>query len=151
PAWLREAFDFLIEKDYGPMFKRAVQWWTVLERAYGLESAKKGLGTAGRPEEVGNWMRLDRRKLQKIPAMKCTKTYVEGWWSWWTQLQPSWRQHDLEGHPILDGTIAGAWGKDLCRPGNNGVLLLLLSLVWWKEAASDIGRWDLAVHDVAWV
>lgn len=95
-------------------------------------------------------MRLDRRKLQKIPAIKSTAAFVKNWWLWWTQLQPSWREHDLEGRPILDGIVGGGWGKNLCRPGNNGVLLLLLSLVWWKEAASNVGGWDLAVHDVAW-
>ncbi len=96
-------------------------------------------------------MRLNRRKLQKIPAIKSTTAYTEGWWSWWTQLQPTWRRRGPEGRPILDGVVGGGWGKNLCRPGNNSVLLLLLGLVWWKEVVPDIGQWDVAVQDTAWV
>lgn len=38
PTWLSEAYEFLIMKNYGPIFKRAVQWWAALERVYGLEN-----------------------------------------------------------------------------------------------------------------
>ncbi len=46
PTWLREAYNFMIAKNYGPMFQRAVQWWTVLERVYDFESAVSSGGDA---------------------------------------------------------------------------------------------------------
>ncbi|TFK80672.1 hypothetical protein K466DRAFT_605143 [Polyporus arcularius HHB13444] len=44
------------------------------------------------------------------------------------------------------------WDK-LSRPGQNGLLMVLLALLWWREAATPATEadWAEAAQDVAWV
>ena len=44
------------------------------------------------------------------------------------------------------------WSKLEC-PGKNGLLIVLLSLVWWREiaTATTLEDWHAAAADVGWV
>lgn len=168
PGWLREAFDFMEGKRLGSQFMCAIEWWTVLERAHKFEtsvrlhdslssvlptdqhvSQAKGLGTDHRPPEVHHWLRVQRRNLHKPPNINDEHRYGASWWQWWASLQPDWRPRDEDGRPILGGS--GDW-EVLTRPGRNGLLIVLLSLVWWHDAAeSTRSEWEAAVKDVSWV
>ncbi|EIW53636.1 uncharacterized protein TRAVEDRAFT_94269, partial [Trametes versicolor FP-101664 SS1] len=150
PAWVRESFNHLEGRGYGPEFMRAVEWWTVLERTYGWETSTKGLGTDRRPSEVGHWLRVLRRNLAKPPQIKKESQYAMLWWEWWAGLQPAWRECDDRGIPVIGGS--GDWNA-LRAPGKNGLLIVLLSLAWWREAATNatMQRWTAALADVAWV
>lgn len=72
------------------------------------------------------------------------------WWEWWAGLQPAWRECDDRGIPVIGGS--GDWNA-LRAPGKNGLLIVLLSLAWWREAATNatMQRWTAALADVAWV
>jgi hypothetical protein len=77
---------------------------------------------------------------------------VEKWWQWWASLASEWRKKDEEGRPAI-GEETGDWGV-LAHLGGNGMLMVLLLLVWWRqgetiEVASE--DWVTAVCDVAWV
>ncbi len=91
--------------------------------------------------------------MEKSPAIKDEESYARAWWAWWSQLQPEWRVRGADGRPVPGGSVVDDWGKSLCRPGKNGVLMVLLALVWWKEitTAATTVDWDVAVQDVAWV
>ena len=112
----------------------------------------RGYGTTNRPAAIGNWFRIDRRKLTKSPEMPPEEEYAESWWKWWTGIQPDWRIRDEDGaRPSTDGE-PGPW-DDLERPGNNGMLVILLSLMWWHEIATEatFNDWTEAIRDVVWV
>ncbi|KAF7798118.1 hypothetical protein EIP86_009333 [Pleurotus ostreatoroseus] len=124
--------------------------WVQLERAYRWESMRQGLQTDDRPKQIGHWMQYLRRDLKKTPEIQDVESYALAWWAWWRGMQPEWRVDvPLGGTMRRDGT--GGWEK-LRRPGKNGVLLVLLSLWWWKaHPSADENAWAVAVEDVKWV
>ncbi len=91
--------------------------------------------------------------MHKSPPIQKEETYAQGWWAWWCQLQPEWRARDLNERPMLSSSVGNDWGKNLCRPGKNGLLMILLALAWWKEITTTAtsADWDAAALDVAWV
>ncbi|KAI9061266.1 hypothetical protein FKP32DRAFT_1576315 [Trametes sanguinea] len=150
PQWLREAFDHLEAMKLGRGFMYALEWWTVLERAYEFKSSTKGLSAVDRPPEIHHWLRVLRRVLDKPPHIEDEAGYSVSWWKWWTGMQPDWRRRDAEGHLVRDGS--GSW-EALSQPGKNGILIVLLSLAWWRNNATEVTLkdWDAAVQDVGWV
>ncbi|KAH9855410.1 hypothetical protein C2E23DRAFT_701563, partial [Lenzites betulinus] len=150
PDWLRAAFDYMEAKRLGDDFRRALEWWSVVERAYEFETSAKGLPTDHRPPEVQHWLRVNRRVLEKPPVIKNEEAYCSSWWLWWSTMQPEWRERDARGRPIAGGS--GDW-EVLNNPGKNGFLIILLTLVWWRDcaSASTLGDWSAAVNDVSWV
>ncbi|KAH9846594.1 hypothetical protein C2E23DRAFT_872276 [Lenzites betulinus] len=149
PKWVREAFDHMESKGYGHAFMRVVEWWVVLEHSYKWATSTKGLGTEHRPPEVAHWLRVLRRRLDRSPTIEDDAAYAAQWWNWWTQLQPEWRQLDADGRPVIGED--GDWDS-LKSPGKNGVLIVLLSLVWWREVATEqtVRLWAAALADVGW-
>ncbi|KAJ6514368.1 hypothetical protein C8R47DRAFT_923631, partial [Mycena vitilis] len=104
-----------------------------------------------RPSEVGQWIK-NGRSTTRATIVKNKDELVDHWWRWWSSLAPSWRKKDSKGRPAI-GKEAGDWGK-LVHPGANGMLTVLLPLVWWKlgeDEESSSESWRAAVHDVAWV
>ncbi|KAJ7808076.1 hypothetical protein B0H14DRAFT_2251185, partial [Mycena olivaceomarginata] len=106
-----------------------------------------------RPEEVHQWLKNACSTTKKV-IVKSHEKLVKDWWNWWSALAPAWREKDRAGRPkIVEGSEKGEWGE-LIHPGANGMLMVLLPLVWWREgepgnAASEI--WLAAVRDVSWV
>ncbi|KAH9900717.1 hypothetical protein C8Q73DRAFT_637162 [Cubamyces lactineus] len=150
PSWVREAYTYMEAKQFGPDFMRVVEWWTIIERNYKWKTSPKGLSTEHRPGEVGHWLRVLRRNLQRPLPISNVKGYGESWWKWWSALQPSWRICNERGRPVPGGI--GDWGA-LVAPGKNGLLIVLLSLVWWRDAESNstLEDWLAGVADVRWV
>ncbi|KAI9068212.1 hypothetical protein FKP32DRAFT_1562193, partial [Trametes sanguinea] len=150
PQWLREAFDHLEGQRLGRSFMRALEWWTVLERAYDFKSSSKGLGAADRPPEIHHWLRVLRRVLDKPPAIEDEEAYRTSWWKWWSGLQPDWRYRGDGDRLVIGGQ--GSW-EALTQPGKNGILIILLSLSWWRSSATSatLDDWAAAVQDVGWV
>ncbi|KAI0663684.1 hypothetical protein C8Q70DRAFT_906185 [Cubamyces menziesii] len=152
PSWVVEAMDRMDNEknvNYGGYFKRAVDWWVVFERSRGWVTSTKGLPTDERPAEVANWLRIDRRNLKKIPTIADETQYAAQWRAWWKALQPDWRSFDADNR--LEQVGSGEWGV-LDHPGKNGVLMTLLSLMWWRDIATSqtLHDWHHAARDVAW-
>ncbi|KAI0323656.1 hypothetical protein GY45DRAFT_1226980, partial [Cubamyces sp. BRFM 1775] len=149
PGWVREAYNYMEAKKFGDDFTCAIEWWTVIERQHGWKTSTKGLGTEHRPPEVSHWLRVLRRNLHCSPPIASESAYSAAWWCWWSGLQPSWRMPNGGGRPVACGD--GAWG-DLRSPGKNGLLMVLLSLVWWRDTATDatMQDWSAAAADVRW-
>ncbi|KAI0716930.1 hypothetical protein C8Q76DRAFT_616890, partial [Earliella scabrosa] len=149
PGWLRDAYDHMKSKTCGAQFDRALALWTELERMYRWQTPTKSLGAKNRPEAIGRWLRVDRRVLAKTPNMPNEAEYADMWWSWWGGLQPGWRIRGPSGRPCTGGE--GPW-DELSVPGKNGMLIVLLSLLWWHGIMSETrGDWEAAVRDVVWV
>ncbi|KAJ7735419.1 hypothetical protein DFH07DRAFT_753867 [Mycena maculata] len=131
----------------GTGWNTAVRRWTELERAYGFETSSRALPTEGRPAAVAKWTKWGR-KPDKPPTVELESIKAD-WKKWWVVLAPEWRQKNDVGELVQGGQ--GPWG-DLVHPGANGILMVLLVLVWWcekEESASE--SWLAAVRDVGWV
>lgn len=87
--------------------------------------------------------------MKKIPAIQDENQYATQWRNWWEALQPDWRTFDEDGR--LEQVGSGEWGA-LDHPGKNGVLMVLLSLMWWQDIATSqtLHDWNHAARDVAW-
>ncbi|KAI9062818.1 hypothetical protein FKP32DRAFT_1603808 [Trametes sanguinea] len=150
PDWLRQAYDYIEGRRLGRLLGQALDWWTVLERKYDFQTSAKALPAEHRPPEVHDWIRRNRRNFLKPPVISNPSSYIASWWAWWAAMQPDWRATNDLGQPVIGGH--GDWDC-LRNPGKNGMLMVLLSLVWWREqwpeqSATD---WKMAVKDVTWV
>lgn len=65
-------------------------------------------------------------------------------------MQPDWRTAG-PANDKMSREGAGGWEK-LRRPGKNGILIVLLTLWWWKAQPLVVEKdWLVAVDDVRWV
>jgi hypothetical protein len=74
------------------------------------------------------------------------KQFGQQWWDWWHSLQPktwicSQQNYQTSPTPEMD------W-SDLHKPGKNGFLLIMMSLIWWGAVSNQEGNWVAAIVDV---
>ncbi|KAF7983599.1 hypothetical protein HWV62_20501 [Athelia sp. TMB] len=74
--------------------------------------------------------------------------YGKAWWAWWADMQPPSRQIEGDMAPDTDGSALD-WTR-LCKPGAYGIMLVLVSLMWWKNMLGELvdSSWTRAVLDV---
>ncbi|KAJ7846844.1 hypothetical protein B0H14DRAFT_2357400 [Mycena olivaceomarginata] len=156
PKWMKDGFTLLDACPTGEVedWGAAVEIWVRLEEAYGFKSSislvlpsRAGL----RPAEVGQWIKYGRSMTREtqVEDQGMLKTK---WWEWWTSLAPEWRDKDASGR-LRIGETTGEWGS-LAHPGANGILMVLLPLVWWRRAEGSeraTDEWVATVRDVGWV
>ncbi|KAH9885133.1 hypothetical protein C8Q73DRAFT_669639, partial [Cubamyces lactineus] len=95
-------------RNFGDDFTCTIEWWTIIDVSMGGKTSTKGLGTEHRPPELGGAGGLVCSHLGECPMG-------------------------------MDGLLPAAMGRGaiLRSPGKNGLLMVLLSLVWWRDAATD--------------
>ncbi|KAJ7792516.1 hypothetical protein B0H14DRAFT_2304940, partial [Mycena olivaceomarginata] len=133
PRWMADGFTLLSGCPHeGREWKAAVETWTRLEKAYAFKTSSANLPSPGkvRPEEVHQWLKNGRSTTKKV-TVKSQEKLASGWWNWWGSLAPAWREKDESG-TLKIGEVKGEWGS-LVHPGANGMLMVLLPLVWWRE------------------
>ncbi|KAJ6534062.1 hypothetical protein DFH09DRAFT_1325501 [Mycena vulgaris] len=132
-------------------FKRGKGWgweWTScvsdffdFEAAWGFTEDGAQITLKGRPPMVGEWLARARK-----------------WNGWWEVLQP-------EEHPVFGGLLTAPnlsreeWSGMAKLHGRNGLLQVMLTLLWWGDRVGDKGtgapidhlQWTSAVMDVTWV
>lgn len=86
-------------------------------------------------------------------AIDSIDKFEERWWSWWRELQPEGRR---DGSKLRrDGFTSVLNWDSIAKHGDNGLFIILLTLVWWgaasREARIDLKGWEEAVDDAAWV
>ena len=127
------------------------RWLLCLESFFEFQSRagfpKSGpsfpLFTNVRPLEIANWMK-NGRHWQDAHIID-VEEFARRWWAWWHLLQPKSRICD-EGDPQLP-TSKMDW-SDLRKPGKNGFLLIIISLVWWGKRSDQDEHWIKAISDV---
>ncbi|KAK0466630.1 hypothetical protein IW261DRAFT_1346529 [Armillaria novae-zelandiae] len=100
---------------------------------------------ASRPAVLTAWL-LNRRYnvYPGIPA-----TFSTDLLAWWNALQPGWRRSDTGPLPLND--YGGALDKALRKGGPNGIVTVLIALMWWgqgKLSAEEDALWRAMVADV---
>ena len=97
------------------------------------------------PQEVNQWSGGDR-KLEDVPIVNLPK-FVVKWHKWWSQLQPSSRR-DYISDGLLEPSVSMDWTR-MQKWGKDGMIIVLMSLVWWGMASSTDAEWLKAVQDVS--
>jgi hypothetical protein len=80
------------------------------------------------------------------------RTFVASMKKWWSSIQPVDRARDAHGLFKHDSEDID-WSR-LHRAGRNGMYLVVVGLMWWREGLeNDMGldAWFVMVEDVTWV
>ncbi|KAJ7874259.1 hypothetical protein B0H13DRAFT_2348671 [Mycena leptocephala] len=129
------------------------------ESAHGYSEEKNvQIQTALRPQEISDWLAWGRQWERQMPLGFLggegePGTWINRWWTWWVSLQPSER---VEAEGKLAQPDSADWEK-LAQPhGKNGMLQVMVTLLWWGDLVGDGEdacrhvEWVKAVDDVAW-
>ncbi|KZP25518.1 hypothetical protein FIBSPDRAFT_950221 [Athelia psychrophila] len=139
---------------WGVSWSRCVAALIAFERSRGFSAKSYALPTSKkRPGLFKQWLALRRPASgADWDALGSSDGVAYGaeWWAWWVDLQPTGRR--VEGDFLMARRDAGpiAW-KRLSKSGPNGMLLVLVGLVWWKMMIGNVDEnWCKAVVDVTW-
>jgi hypothetical protein len=110
----------------------------------------KGLPDA--PDVIVSWAKCGCLPMERPKCMK-HDMFTKIFWHWWTQLNALARNSSPDGC-LLPGTQGDNIQTDSLRaPSKNGWLMVLYSLLVWREWIGDgnVDNWNMAVADVHWV
>lgn len=107
------------------------------------------LPTNGCPDQIKWWI-ARKRSYDLLPSIPDIHQFGKAWLQWWAALQPPWRK-PIGGSALPPAVYTSGddnWGS-LRVSGKNGVIILLISLVWWGRAGGSLTQdWKLAVSDL---
>lgn len=109
-----------------------------------FQESGPGYPTILRPNELLQWINRDR-PWEHIEIGKPSEFGVR-WCAWWESLQPDERSN-MATEVLLEPNMDMNWWT-VQKPGKNGLLLAMVSLVWWGWAGRQSKKWKLAVRDV---
>ncbi|KAH7904934.1 hypothetical protein BJ138DRAFT_989940, partial [Hygrophoropsis aurantiaca] len=160
PKWFMNAYDDISKLDLGEDYKRALALLVNLEATYEFKNKTRGLSKNGRPPQLDQWIANGRGRGNKPPLVTNVNSYTKTFWTWWSSLQPNWRQCGANSRPLRTPHYGDIWGE-LDTPGANGMLSPLACVYWWGCAV--LGKvegvvvngcedeWKSALFDVIWV
>jgi hypothetical protein len=168
PGWLHSSWNTFLEPAEMktlPNWVDVLKDWAELERKYGFENpigSKAFFPNIGRPNCVHWWSQHGKMfKLDGPRDMPEPTVFAEGWWRWWSAINPEWRNRDDRGRVINDGyggerEEKGDKSKWEClkRPGQCGFFTVLMCLFYWRRKATTEAEclvWSEALKDVGWV
>ncbi|KAF7372681.1 hypothetical protein MVEN_00131400 [Mycena venus] len=153
---LRDLYDLMIEKAWGPRFKELIHALVAFEEST-LWDESPPLPSAHRPEEIATWMK-EHRKAGDFSKLK--PNFGERLLTWWRKIGPESRR----GPKPIDWPEDEIWpprsltGSDtdeleaFRRTGNNGMVLIVQALTWWGQSivnegsADGLGQGEEALH-----
>ena len=98
-----------------------------------------------RPQEVNQWSGGDR-KLKDVPIVDLP-VFIVKWHKWWSQLQPSSRR-DYVSDGLLEPNVSMDWSR-MQKWGKDGMVMVMIALVWWGKVSETDARWLKAVQDIS--
>ncbi|KAJ6499645.1 hypothetical protein C8R47DRAFT_971458 [Mycena vitilis] len=155
---LTDVYALMMEKQWGPRFSHLIDVVVAFEESQLWREGDLPRSNA-RPEEIGQWMK-EHRKAGDYHKLK--PAFGERVVAWWRSINPGFREgHDTPvGEPWpLEPKSGWTWSDwcELRESGNNGMLLVVLTLIWWgqsivNKAASDgLGAGERALSaNVSW-
>jgi len=98
---------------------------------------------------LSKWFQAGR-KYNTIPNITNASQFKDEWITWWTSMQPSWRQAPVKGDLPLP--MANAKDKDdtgcIKKGGPSGLVTVLVGLKWWVSLQENDAMWEAAVNDL---
>ncbi|PBK61729.1 hypothetical protein ARMSODRAFT_844667, partial [Armillaria solidipes] len=97
-----------------------------------LKGSSHTLPSNNRPPEVAAWIKNYRRIHPDISEASLD-SFAAKWWKWWIGMQPEWRDVLGKEGPleISDRVRKGSDWSGLNKPGQNGLISVVVSLAWW--------------------
>ncbi|KAI0059393.1 hypothetical protein BV25DRAFT_1786644, partial [Artomyces pyxidatus] len=86
-------------------------------------------GGKKRPAVVGDWLKR-HRDYAKPPVIKNVPQFADAGRDWWSSMQPAWRI-DGADWPLKRAVPSGETWSEVTKGGPNGIVLVLIALVWW--------------------
>ncbi|KAJ7129688.1 hypothetical protein C8R44DRAFT_872922 [Mycena epipterygia] len=146
-------------KGWGVEWGKCVSAFFDFEGAWGYTTTGAMIKTEGRLKEVSVWLGRGR-KWNSSPAIGMMGTqaragsFVGMWWSWWASLQLAEREMNAG---ILTCPSEADWSALAKLHGNNGLMHVMATLLWWGDGVGDQEKdeeqymdWSLAVSDVTY-
>ncbi|KAK0500753.1 hypothetical protein EDD18DRAFT_1044246, partial [Armillaria luteobubalina] len=78
-----------------------------------------------RPSSLTTW--LQNRRYNVYPQLPAS--FSAEFLAWWNALQPDWRRS--ETGPLPEANYSRSLRKALWKGGPNGLLTVLIGLMWW--------------------
>ncbi|KAJ3965285.1 hypothetical protein EV361DRAFT_810960 [Lentinula raphanica] len=158
PKWLSEAYKALTTESslQDPLWHKALSDLVTLERYHSFKNPNGNGSTfpsTGRPKAFAWWFQ-NRKTVTRLPPddkFGDTAKFSLEWWKWYSIFNPVWRERDASGRIVVNGEGEGEW-DEFDRPGQNGMLSLVVSLHWWYHCLdSPSSDWLSALRDISWV
>lgn len=139
---------------WGTLWEHCVKVFLDLEQEEGFTVKSHQLPkSAQRPAALAQWIQCKR--ITSGPVWDAFNVgdgceFAEIWWEWWRSIQPTGRTTSKSAS--LNKADGLDW-KRLRKPGPNGLLVVLVALVWWRNMEQSevvAQRWRKAVEDVTW-
>ncbi|KAG1722361.1 hypothetical protein EDB19DRAFT_1584712, partial [Suillus lakei] len=118
------------------------------ERTCGFPDGGKSIPLTKRPKDFKIWFCGGRKDF--LPQN--FNEFVSGMVAWWTAIQPDNHECDSQGVHMREPQDAN-WSQ-LRKAGRNGMYLMVVGLMWWRNMISNnktMGEWLAMVEDVSWV
>ncbi|KAJ7864012.1 hypothetical protein B0H14DRAFT_3443818 [Mycena olivaceomarginata] len=150
---------FELGRGWGMEWSICVGKFFDFESVWGFLEKEAQVGRMYRPQQVAGWLSRGRKWMMPptlgmdIGTRQTKDLWVGLWWKWWESLQP-------EERTLLDNELSypeqASWSEMVGLHGDNGLLQVIATLVWWGKVAQKWGKaeiddWRAAVDDVAWV
>ncbi|KAJ7790076.1 hypothetical protein B0H14DRAFT_2396758 [Mycena olivaceomarginata] len=155
---------FEVGRSWGEEWAMCVRRFFDFEGVWGFVEGCGQLARKARPHQVSGWLSRGR-KWGSPPTLggllgkrrykgQREELWMAHWWGWWEDQQPKERACLENGD--LSRPETADWSTLARMYGNNGILQIMGSLVWWGKVAQTLGgedteEWLAAVHDVTWV
>ncbi|KAK0463398.1 hypothetical protein IW261DRAFT_1575651 [Armillaria novae-zelandiae] len=65
--------------------------------------------------------------------------------SWWNMIQPTSRHGAAEGQPVSSHKLLTC----LCKGGQNGIMMVIFGLFWWRKDLDDLSQWQKLLTGVS--
>ncbi|KAK0497445.1 hypothetical protein EDD18DRAFT_1462239 [Armillaria luteobubalina] len=149
-GWLPSAITYLTDLELSEEWQDLLIAWQALEMRMSLSQG--GAPGKGRMGAIASWpavlmVWLSNRRYNVylgIPA-----TFSTDLLAWWNTLQPGWRHSDTGPLPLKD--YSGVLDKALRKGGPNGIITMLIGLMWWGQGTlsmEEAALWKAMVADV---
>lgn len=152
PSWAilaRDAMEDIMSNNN----KTIVNLWCEFETLAGPNHSKGRLTSKGRPQQIPDWTQR-RRQYDKSPPIESPSSFAALWRVWWTSMQPKSRIVEENTWPMKRTVDANEKWEKLLKGGENGLVLVLLSLSWWLKSTKkrdETRECLMAIEDVEWV
>lgn len=101
-----------------------------------------------RPEDFKIWFRGGRKNF----TPRDLGTFIASMKKWWSSIQPV--DHARDAHGLFKHDLEDINWSRLYRAGRNGMYLVVVGLMWWREGLENdegLDAWFVMVEDVTWV
>ncbi|EIN11589.1 hypothetical protein PUNSTDRAFT_131749 [Punctularia strigosozonata HHB-11173 SS5] len=153
PDYFVDTIAFVTDSTSQADFHAMLRAFILFEAKGRFDSRKGSTTSAMRPSLTTKWLstkRTDYTVVSTDPAGD-----LQAWFGWWTALQPEWRRR-VATSLSREAPANAASDFPEIKTGKNGVVAVLLTLVWIFLGASAQGdstvcnRVTQAVDDVTW-